>query len=508
MMPWPKIEDVCARMERGRALEPDRDGSSRWICRCPAHDDGRPSLMVIESIKLNGRPIFKCYAGCEAEDVCRGFGFIPGDERKPPAQRRKPKPKKALTLHQRKDGEEYEYRFADGSLNFVVTRREPKDFRQHRVNPQTGEKVWNLTGVNRTLYRLEKLARDQPKILYVVEGEVDVLNLEIVGCSATTKAGGGGTPWEPLLDQLVSLGAEEIRIVADLDEVGLKSASSLRDLLYLEKDVRSAIYQSADGDPGSGADVSDHLTAGFSVDELVEVEPLQEVQQAITSEDLTEFGAALYLERSIGSQVMYVPGLEEPWHYEQDGIWVADRDEVDGLSRVAFSQRIAGAEDSGGPLLAAAKRYATVRGIESALKLIRNSVKVPVRELGELKHPNLIAVKNGVLNLENGALTPPDPSLRFTMRVDQEYLSEGDCPGCPRWLSFLEEVQPDPSVRSWLQMLFGACLSGEMPQIVICNIGGGLNGKSVAINTVMSVLGDYAGTADSSTFMSGRSVFW
>ena len=501
-MPWPKIDEVCANMEAGKPLSPDSDGSPRWICRCPSHDDGRPSLMVIESKKFNGRPIFKCYAGCSPEDVCRAFGFDPDSAPHHSSSVRQPKRKPQL--HARKDGEEYEYRNADGTLNFVVTRKEPKDFRQHQVDPQTGAKIWSLAGVQRTLFRLDRLfARKPLEVLWVVEGEVDVFNMEALGLTATTKAGGGGASWGTLAGQFVSLSPTVVNIIADLDEVGEKSALALRELLD-QHGIPSAIFTSATGGPGSGADVTDHLEAGLPLSQLIETHPAQDPERPLTAEDLTEFGAATYLERTIGNQVMYVPGLEEPWHYQKEGIWFADRDEVDHLAREAFSQRLIEAELEGGGLLSAAKRFATVRGIEAALKLIRNTVKVPVRDLGELKHPSKLALKNGVLDLTNGSLSPPDPTLRFTMRSDLNY--EKESPGCPRWMSFLEEVQPDPDVRSWLQMLFGVCLSGEMPQIVVCNIGGGLNGKSVAINTVMSVLGDYAGTADSSTFMSGRSV--
>ena len=35
--------------------------------RCPAHDDKNPSLQVTEG--SNGKPLFKCFAGCTQQDV-------------------------------------------------------------------------------------------------------------------------------------------------------------------------------------------------------------------------------------------------------------------------------------------------------------------------------------------------------------------------------------------------------------------------------------------------------
>lgn len=38
-----------------------------WIARCPAHEDGSPSLSIGES---GGRVLLHCFAGCTVESVC------------------------------------------------------------------------------------------------------------------------------------------------------------------------------------------------------------------------------------------------------------------------------------------------------------------------------------------------------------------------------------------------------------------------------------------------------
>lgn len=43
-----------------------------WIARCPAHDDGRPSLAVKEGSEA---VLVKCWAGCSVDDVCRSLGL-------------------------------------------------------------------------------------------------------------------------------------------------------------------------------------------------------------------------------------------------------------------------------------------------------------------------------------------------------------------------------------------------------------------------------------------------
>lgn len=48
-------------------------GQGRWIARCPAHADGRPSLSVRET--GDGVILLHCFAGCETEDVLGAIGW-------------------------------------------------------------------------------------------------------------------------------------------------------------------------------------------------------------------------------------------------------------------------------------------------------------------------------------------------------------------------------------------------------------------------------------------------
>ena len=48
-------------------------GSSRWIARCPSHDDRSPSLSIRECD--DGKVLLKCFAGCETEDVLAAVGL-------------------------------------------------------------------------------------------------------------------------------------------------------------------------------------------------------------------------------------------------------------------------------------------------------------------------------------------------------------------------------------------------------------------------------------------------
>lgn len=64
----------------------------------------------------------------------------------------------------------------------------------------------------------------------------------------------------------------------------------------------------------------------------------------------------------------------------------------------------------------------------------------------------------------------------------------------PRYHGFLEEVQPDIEMRAFLQRWFGLALSGLPHQGFAVFHGDGQNGKSVLIDLIRRILGDYATT--------------
>lgn len=50
-----------------------KTGADKYIARCPAHADKRPSLTIREM--SDGRVLLHCFAGCETEDVLAAVGL-------------------------------------------------------------------------------------------------------------------------------------------------------------------------------------------------------------------------------------------------------------------------------------------------------------------------------------------------------------------------------------------------------------------------------------------------
>jgi DNA primase len=49
-----------------------RTGDSKWVARCPAHEDKSPSLSLSEK---NGIPLIHCFAGCEPLAILEAVGL-------------------------------------------------------------------------------------------------------------------------------------------------------------------------------------------------------------------------------------------------------------------------------------------------------------------------------------------------------------------------------------------------------------------------------------------------
>lgn len=101
------------------------------------------------------------------------------------------------------------------------------------------------------------------------------------------------------------------------------------------------------------------------------------------------------------------------------------------------------------------------------------------------------------LNCENGTIDLHTAELRPHRREDLQSklapVSYDPAATCPRWLQFLEETQPDPEVRSFLQRFIGYSLTGVIAEhVFIVNYGSGRNGKGVFTNALLEALGDYA----------------
>ncbi len=155
------------------------------------------------------------------------------------------------------------------------------------------------------------------------------------------------------------------------------------------------------------------------------------------------------------------------------------------------------------------KEKELARSIESAARLrsvmtmmeVDRRVAVPMSALDA--DPWLLNTPAGVVDLRMGRLRLHDPALLLTKMTQ---VSPDPAAECPRWRRFLNEATgSNPELVDYLQRMAGYCLTGVTDEhAVVFVYGPGGNGKSVFLNTLNYILGDYAATAPMSTFMASR----
>lgn len=114
-------------------------------------------------------------------------------------------------------------------------------------------------------------------------------------------------------------------------------------------------------------------------------------------------------------------------------------------------------------------------------------------------NPWSLGTPEGTLDLHTGTLHPPRREDYIT-----KLTSVSPASGRPeRWLGFLwEATGEDAELIRFLQQFAGYCLTGQINEHAMLFLyGPGGNGKSVFLNTIIRVLGDYAVTAQMETFM-------
>lgn len=252
------FDRVCRAVEE-RTGRPVRGGGANRMAICPAHDDNDPSLSITRS---HDRALVNCQAGCDIDAILTEIGLTRADLFDQPAQAAE-KPGKPVLVTT------YEYTDAEGNVLFCKGRYQPKTFRVWRPKPGGG-KEWGIGDAPRVLYRLPNVVRaiSEGRPVLLVEGEKDVHAAERAGAVATCNFDGaakaGQRPkWRPEYGE--ALRGAHVIVVPDNDEAGHAHArAALDDLRGKAASVR--VMRVLPDAPH--ADLSDHLAAGHTLDDL------------------------------------------------------------------------------------------------------------------------------------------------------------------------------------------------------------------------------------------------
>ncbi|MDR0442058.1 MAG: DUF5906 domain-containing protein [Treponema sp.] len=114
--------------------------------------------------------------------------------------------------------------------------------------------------------------------------------------------------------------------------------------------------------------------------------------------------------------------------------------------------------------------------------------------------PWLLNVKNGTVNVITGEFTEHKQENMITKLANVEYDPAADC---PLWKQFIREIMGfKADLITFVQAAAGWSLTGDISeQTMFILFGSGANGKSTFLNTIMYLLGDYATSTNTETFM-------
>ncbi|URQ05027.1 DNA primase/helicase [Arthrobacter phage Iter] len=358
----------------------------------------------------------------------------------------------------------------------------------------------------------------------ITEGPGDALTASSALGFDTIGIRGAGLSSNPTVvnDLVAMLGGREAVIAGDGDPAGRRFSATLAEALAA-RDLRVKVLDLPDG-----MDLTDWRGKNPSrfyaeaIRAIAEAEPIKSRSAALLAWDeerysLSDLGGARYLRdyiESIGSGVRYTE--EVGFFLLEDGVWRKDErqavrthaqsvaDLVRDLARTASIEATRdGASDADKKRAGRLNKYAahvqTSNGLNFMLRELQAVHGVPA-SVGDFdQHPDLLACRNGVVDLRSGELRPHDPALLLTRRIDFDYDPDAKA---PRWEAFLEEVFPAfPELPAYMRRLVGYGITGHTTEQCFAVLWGtGANGKSVYTDTLTEVFRELTSTTPFSTF--------
>lgn len=401
----------------------------------------------------------------------------------------------------------YDYVSADDELLFQVCRFEPKDFRQRK--PDGNGWNWSVKGVHQVPYRLPQMIKAAAATVYIVEGEKDADKLASMGLVATCNAG-GANKWNDALIPFFK--GRNVVILPDNDKPGRDHAALVSGKLNrVTESVRVVDLAQHWPDMPAKADVSDWLDAGNSVAQLETLAQLSNTTAvAVAAQPANDNAIAVRepvldpssLSEDMLAQVFEYRHADQLRYCHTAGAWYAwtgTRWQQEKTQRAFnFAREIC--RDFG---FSQAKfsRAATAGAVERFSQAAR--CFAVTAEIWD-KAPWLIGTPGGTVDLLTGELRASVQDEHITRQAATAPAPTGTTP--KRWLAFLEDAtRGDAELIRFLQQVAGYSLTGDTSEHALFFIyGAGGNGKSVFLNTLTGILGEYAQTAAMDTFAASK----
>jgi len=234
-------------------------------------------------------------------------------------------------------------------------------------------------------------------------------------------------------------------------------------------------YKPGYGYPSSGAPPAEALE--------------RELAEAFSDRNLAHLFAELAKD-----QAVFVP--QWGWRYWDGRRWARDEGghrvmalAMDIIPRHFLERAIAARGEVRAQLLEMARKAMSRHRLSAALELAKGLLLADPSEFD--RDPFALNCLNGTVDLRTGELRPHNPADRITKLAPVEYDPNA---AAPTWERFLNDIfLGDQELVAYVQRALGYSITGDTREdCVFIAWGPGRNGKSVFLETVAAVVGDYA----------------
>lgn len=405
----------------------------------------------------------------------------------------------------------WDYLDADGQLIAVVYRYDPPGGKK-QFRPWDAKRRKPAPPEPRPLYHQQGIATADTVVL--VEGEKCAQALIDAGIVATTAMHGANAPvdktdWSPLAGKAVLIWPDKDTPGWDYAECAaraiLAAGASLCQVLYPPEDKPEG-WDAADA-IAEGFDVAGFLVAGQRT-------PVRHASDGIAAQDAQ--AAGLSTERGLFRDLDWTSeaGLAraftrrngQDWRYcAAWGKWLAwtgtrwSTDQRLYVMHLSREMCCAAALMSKAPPMS--RKLASAASIAAVERIARS--EPGLTSIADEWDANLWALNTpgGVVDLRSGRLGAHRREDGMTKIATATPRGES-----ARWRAFLGDVTGgDADLQAYLQRMAGYCLTGATSAHALFFLyGTGANGKSVFVNVLATILGDYATNAPMDTFMEAR----
>lgn len=344
--------------------------------------------------------------------------------------------------------------------------------------------------------------QDSEEIL-ICEGELDTLLAIQHGYAAVGGTGGAGHwpgEWAGHFE------GKNVFICYDCDEAGVNGAAKVQASVGTVAASVTILTLPYEITPKGGKDLTDYLLENSAEDfDMLKIQanptPASELGDGHNNTDL---GNSERFVKRFGETIKYIP-VWNTWLMWTGRRWKPD--ELNNVNNLAI-QTIRhireealemGDKKKQEGLIGHAIKSEAIGKLKAMVLLSESHEDLALTADVFDQDPWLLNCQNGTVDLKTGKIRPHDPQDLITQIIP---VGLDPTAGCARWVRFVEEVLPTLDDQEFLKRAVGYSLTGVTDErVLIILYGHGSNGKSVLLEVIRALLGDYGKTADSELLM-------